>query len=50
MKTISGHLGQAWTRHKDEPRFEHVIGGKKVVVIGSAAMEKDLLQIIHETD
>jgi hypothetical protein len=48
MKTISGHLGAAWTKHKDEPRFDHVIGGKKVVVIGSAAMEQDLQQIIHE--
>jgi hypothetical protein len=50
MKTISGHLGEAWSKHKDEPRFEHVIGGKTVVVIGSAAMEADLLKIIHETD
>ena len=50
MKTISGHLGQAWTQHKDEPRFDLVIGGKTVVVIGSAAMEADLQKIIHETD
>jgi hypothetical protein len=48
MKTISGHLGEAWTKHKAEPRFEHVIGGKRVVVIGSAAMEQDLQKIIHE--
>jgi hypothetical protein len=50
MKTISSHLGEAWTRHKDEPRFEHTIGGKKVVVIGSAAMEADLQRIIHEAE
>ena len=48
MKTISGHLGDAWTRHKDEPRFEQVIGGKKVVVLASPAMEQDLQKIIHE--
>ncbi len=48
MKTISGHLGDAWTRHKDEPRFDHLIGGKKVVVVGSPAMEQDLQKIIHE--
>ena len=50
MKTLSSHLAAAWTKHKDEPRFDHVIGGKKVVVVGSAAMEKELQQIIHETD
>ncbi len=50
MKTISGHLGEAWSRNKDQPRFDWVIGGKTVVVIGSAAMEADLQKIIHETD
>ena len=48
MKTISGHLGEAWTRHKAEPRFDHVIGGKTVVVVGSPAMEQDLQKIIQE--
>jgi hypothetical protein len=50
MKTLSGHLGEAWTLHKDEPRFDHVIGGKTVVVIGSSAMEQDLQRIIHEAE
>jgi hypothetical protein len=50
MKTLSGHLGEAWTRHKDEPRFSHVIGGKSLVVLDSPAMEKDLQRIIHEAE
>ena len=50
QNTLSAHLRKAYEKHVDEPRFGITIGGKKVKVIPSTALEADLTKVIHEVD
>ena len=50
QNTLSSHLRKAYEKHAAEPRFSTTIGGKKVKVIPSAALELDLTKVIHEVD
>lgn len=45
---ISSELRSAYIRSRAEPRYTVQAGKKKVVVTPSAALEKELLKIIHE--
>lgn len=45
---ISDELRSAYVRCQGEPRFSLAAGKKKIVVNPSAALEKELLEIIHE--
>jgi hypothetical protein len=47
---IAEHLRQAYIRHQDEPRYTSNLGSKKVVVIPSPALERDVASVIHEAD
>jgi hypothetical protein len=45
---IASELREAYVKYQAEPRFLVQLGKKKVVVTPSAALEKELVQIIHE--
>lgn len=48
LNGISRELREAYVRWKDEPRFTFQAGKKKVIVTPSAALERELVRIIHE--
>lgn len=48
LNRISKELREAYVKHKDAPRFAVATGKKTVVVTPSAALERDLVRIIHE--
>jgi hypothetical protein len=48
VQRISRELREAYMRWQAEPRYDVHLGKKKVVVTPSPALEKELLQIIHE--
>ncbi len=50
QNTLSSHLRKAYEKHAAEPRFSTTIGGKKVKVTPSTALELDLTKVIHEVD
>lgn len=45
---ISDELRAAYLRARDEPRFDLQVGKKHVVVTPSAALERELVAVIHE--
>jgi hypothetical protein len=47
---LSAHLREAYERSQADPRFAATIGPKKVKVVQSPGMEKDLLKIIHDVE
>jgi hypothetical protein len=47
---LSAHLREAYERSQVDPRFAATIGAKKVKVVQSPGLEKDLLKIIHDVE
>jgi len=50
VQAISDELREAYERTREEPRYAYTLGGKNVVVIPSAALEAELVKIIHDVD
>jgi hypothetical protein len=50
VQVRSDQLRAAYIRSKDAPRYATTLGGKKVLVTPSPALERELLQIIHEVE
>ena len=48
LNRISRELREAYVAFRAEPRFAVQAGKKKIVVTPSAALEKELVKIIHE--
>jgi hypothetical protein len=48
VQVLSDQLRDAYERTLDEPRYAYTIGGKNVVVTPSAALETEIVKIIHE--
>jgi hypothetical protein len=50
IQAISDELREAYQRTRSEPRYAYTLGPKKVVVTPSAALEAELVKIIHEVE
>jgi len=47
IQSIYGKLGEAYAANESAPRYETVIGGKKVIVLPSDDLVKKIEEIIH---
>jgi hypothetical protein len=47
IQSIYGRLGEAYSTSESDPRYETVIGGKKVIVLPSDALAKKIEEIVH---
>jgi hypothetical protein len=50
IQAISEELRAAYVRTEQEARFGYELGGKKVTVTPSAALEAELVRIIHQVE
>jgi hypothetical protein len=50
VQVRSDELRGAWIRSKEEPRYATEIAGKQVLVTPSAALERELIEIIHRVE
>jgi hypothetical protein len=46
----SDELREAYARTRDEPRYETTLGGRKVLVHRSPALERDVVEIVHRVE